>query len=51
MKAVIEEMKKIPNKLIIFRDASLTTIHQYSRELFKEMIEQKVNKSGLQTEI
>ncbi|RLF64598.1 MAG: B12-binding domain-containing radical SAM protein, partial [Thermoplasmata archaeon] len=33
LKAVIEEMKKIPNKLIIFRDASLTTIHSYSREL------------------
>jgi len=47
LKAVIEEMKKIPNKLIIFRDASLTTIHQYSRELFKEMIEQKVNKKWI----
>ncbi|MEA2054529.1 MAG: radical SAM protein [Candidatus Thermoplasmatota archaeon] len=47
LKAVIEEMKKIPNKLIIFRDASLTTIPNYSRALFKEMIRQKVNKKWI----
>ncbi|MCD6299406.1 MAG: B12-binding domain-containing radical SAM protein, partial [Thermoplasmata archaeon] len=47
LKAVIEEMKKLPNKLIIFRDASLTTIHSYSRELFKAMIEEKVNKKWI----
>ena len=34
---VIEEMKKIPNKVLIFRDASMTLNTKYSIELFKAM--------------
>ncbi|MGC9553875.1 MAG: B12-binding domain-containing radical SAM protein [Thermoplasmatota archaeon] len=41
---VIEEMKKIPNRVIIFRDASMTVNPAYSRKLFKEMIRQKLDK-------
>ncbi len=32
---VVEELKQIPNKIIIFRDASLTLNPAYSMELFK----------------
>ncbi|MGC9308590.1 MAG: B12-binding domain-containing radical SAM protein [Thermoplasmatota archaeon] len=35
--AVVEEMKCIPNKVIIFRDASLTLDPRYSKALFKRM--------------
>ncbi|KAA0002378.1 MAG: B12-binding domain-containing radical SAM protein [Thermoplasmata archaeon] len=34
---VIEEMKSIPNKVLIFRDASMTLNVKYSMELFKAM--------------
>ena len=37
IKDVIEEMKRIPNKVIIFRDASLTIDPDYSKALFKAM--------------
>jgi len=37
IKHVIEELKQIPNKVIIFRDASLTLNPKYSMELFKAM--------------
>ncbi|RLF45175.1 MAG: B12-binding domain-containing radical SAM protein [Thermoplasmata archaeon] len=47
IEAVINEMKKIPNKVIIFRDPSLTINPAYSRTLFKEMIKQKVNKKWI----
>ena len=38
IESVIEEMKKIPNKVLIFRDASLTLNPNYSMQLFKAMI-------------
>jgi len=44
---VVAEMKKIPNKLIIFRDASLTINPPYSRKLFNEMIRQDLNKKWI----
>ncbi|MCD6473825.1 MAG: B12-binding domain-containing radical SAM protein [Thermoplasmata archaeon] len=34
---VIEEMKSIPNKVLIFRDASMTLNVKYSMQLFKAM--------------
>jgi len=34
---VIDEIKSIPNKVILFRDASLTTNPAYSKSLFKAM--------------
>ncbi len=37
IKHVIEELKQIPNRVIIFRDASLTLNPKYSMELFKAM--------------
>jgi radical SAM superfamily enzyme YgiQ (UPF0313 family) len=45
IKDVIAEMEKIPNKVIIFRDASMTVNPAYSRKLFNEMIRQGINKS------
>jgi radical SAM superfamily enzyme YgiQ (UPF0313 family) len=44
---VVEEIIKMPNKLFIFHDPHLTARPNYARELFKEMIKQKVNKSWL----
>ena len=44
---VVEEIIKMPNKLFIFHDPHLTAKPEYARELFKEMIKQKVNKSWL----
>ncbi|KAA0007854.1 MAG: B12-binding domain-containing radical SAM protein [Thermoplasmata archaeon] len=37
IKDVIEDIKSIPNKVIIFRDASLTLDIEYSKALFKAM--------------
>ena len=34
---VVDELKSIPNKVVIFRDASLTTDPGYSKALFKAM--------------
>jgi radical SAM superfamily enzyme YgiQ (UPF0313 family) len=47
IKNVVEEIKDMPNKLFIFHDPHLTARPQYARELFKEMIKQKINKSWL----
>jgi radical SAM superfamily enzyme YgiQ (UPF0313 family) len=47
IKNVVEEIKDMPNKLFIFHDPHLTAKPQYARELFKEMIKQKINKSWL----
>jgi radical SAM superfamily enzyme YgiQ (UPF0313 family) len=44
IKNVVEEIKQMPNKLFIFHDPSLTVNPKYSRELFKELIRQKVRK-------
>lgn len=44
---VVEEIKQMPNRLFIFHDPHLTSSPRYARELFKEMIHQKVNKSWL----
>jgi radical SAM superfamily enzyme YgiQ (UPF0313 family) len=47
IKNVVEEIKQMPNKLFIFHDPHLTSNPRYARELFKEMIRQKVNKRWL----
>jgi len=44
---VVEEIKQMPNRLFIFHDPHLTSSPRYARELFKEMIKEKVNKSWL----
>jgi len=44
---VVEEIKQMPNRLFIFHDPHLTSSPRYARELFKEMIREKVNKSWL----
>ena len=45
IKNVIEEIKQIPNKLFVIHDPHLTVNPKYARELFKEMIKQKIRKS------
>jgi radical SAM superfamily enzyme YgiQ (UPF0313 family) len=47
IKNVVEEILQMPNKLFIFHDPHLTSRPKYARELFKEMIKQKVDKSWL----
>lgn len=47
IKNVVEEIKQMPNKLFIFHDPHLTSSPRYAKELFKEMIRQKVGKSWL----
>ena len=47
VKNVVAEIQQMPNKLFIFHDPHLTARPQYARELFKEMIKQKVDKSWL----
>ncbi len=44
IKEVVKEMKQIPNPMFIIHDPHLTANRKYARALFKEMIEQKVNK-------
>jgi radical SAM superfamily enzyme YgiQ (UPF0313 family) len=44
VKNVVEEIKQMPNRLFIIHDPSLTVNPKYSRELFKELIRQKVKK-------
>ena len=44
IKNVVEEIKQMPNRLFVIHDPSLTVNPKYTRELFKEMIRQKVNK-------
>jgi radical SAM superfamily enzyme YgiQ (UPF0313 family) len=42
---VIEEIRQMPNKIFYFHDPSLTNDPKYTRELFKELIRQKVHKT------
>jgi len=44
IKAVVEEIKQMPNKLFIFHDPHITSSPRYARMLFKEMIRQKIRK-------
>ncbi len=45
IKNVIEEIKQMPNKMFIIHDPHLTVNRKYARELFKELIRQKVHKT------
>lgn len=47
VKNVVEEIKQMPNKVFIFHDPHLTANPHYARELFKELIRQKINKSWI----
>ena len=47
IKNVVEEIKQMPNRLFIFHDPHLTSNSRYARELFREMIKQKINKKWL----
>jgi len=42
---VIEEIKKMPNKIFIIHDPHLTANPKYARKLFQEIIRQKIRKS------
>jgi len=44
IKNVVDEIKQMPNKLFILHDPSITTNPRYTRELFKELIKEKINK-------
>jgi radical SAM superfamily enzyme YgiQ (UPF0313 family) len=44
IKNVVKEIKQMKNKLFTIHDPSLTVNPKYTRELFKEMIKQKVRK-------
>ena len=44
VKQVVQEIKQMPNRLFIFHDPSLTTDVNYSRKLFKAIIEEKIRK-------
>ncbi|MCX6661918.1 MAG: radical SAM protein [Euryarchaeota archaeon] len=44
VKNVVEEIKQMPNRIFVIHDPSLTVNPSYSRELFKELIRQKVHK-------
>ncbi len=44
IKDVVEEIKNMPHKLFIFHDPHLTIHRKYARELFKEIIRQKIHK-------
>jgi len=45
IKNVIEEMKLMQNKMIVIHDPHLTTNRKYAKELFKEMIKNKIRKT------
>lgn len=45
IKHVVEEIKNMPNKTFIFHDPHLTANPRYARELFKEMIKNKIRKT------
>ena len=47
VKNVVEEIKQMPNKIFLFHDPHLTSHPKYAKELFREMIRQKVNKKWL----
>ncbi|HEC89255.1 MAG TPA: B12-binding domain-containing radical SAM protein, partial [Thermoplasmatales archaeon] len=42
IKAVVEEIKEMPNKLFIFHDPHITSHPRLAKELFREMIRQKI---------
>jgi radical SAM superfamily enzyme YgiQ (UPF0313 family) len=44
VKNVVEEIMQMPNRIFVIHDPSLTVNPPYSRELFKELIRQKVHK-------
>ena len=44
VKNVVEEIMQMPNRIFVIHDPSLTVNPAYSRELFKELIRQKVHK-------
>lgn len=44
IKDVVKEIKSMPNKIFIIHDPHLTLNKKYAKELFKEMIKQKVHK-------
>ncbi|MBN2599191.1 MAG: B12-binding domain-containing radical SAM protein [Candidatus Thermoplasmatota archaeon] len=44
VKNVVEEISQMPNRIYVIHDPSLTVNPAYSRELFKELIRQKVHK-------
>jgi len=45
IKNVVEEIKQMPNRLYVIHDPHLTINRKYARELFKELIRQRVRKS------
>ena len=45
IKQVVEEIKNLPNQTFIFHDPHLTANPRYARELFQELIKNKVRKS------
>lgn len=45
IKNVVEEIKKMPNKMFVIHDPHLTVNRRYARELFKELIRQRINKT------
>ena len=45
IKNVIEEMKIMPNKMMVIHDPHLTNNRKYAKELFKEMIKNKIRKT------
>jgi radical SAM superfamily enzyme YgiQ (UPF0313 family) len=47
IKDVVKEIKEMPNRFVVFHDPHLTSVPRYAKELFKEMIKQKVNKNWL----
>jgi radical SAM superfamily enzyme YgiQ (UPF0313 family) len=44
IKNVVEEIKQMPNRLYVIHDPHLTANRKYAKELFKELIRQKIRK-------
>jgi radical SAM superfamily enzyme YgiQ (UPF0313 family) len=47
VKNVVEEIKNMSNRIFIFHDPHLTSNPNYARELFNEMIKQKIRKAWI----
>lgn len=47
IKNVIEELKQMPNKIFLLHDPHITANVEYARELFKELIRNKINKGWI----
>ena len=45
IKNVVEEIKQMPNKLFFLHDPHLTVNRRYARELFRELIRNRIHKS------